>query len=84
MRWLILPACLLAGCATTIPVPKTVDVPVPVYCSPRVPVIPVLPIDAITSHSTDAEVARAWVDSVILLRGDDQSLRILLRSCNHH
>ena len=72
---------LLAGCASTIRVPRRIDVPVPVYCSPHIPAPPPLAVRAISSKSSDAEIARAYVESLMTLSGDDLELRKLLRAC---
>ena len=73
---------LLSGCASTIHVPQRVDVPVPIYCAPHIPVPPPLAVRSISSKSSDAEIARAYVESLMALSGDDQELRKLLRACH--
>ena len=76
---LLLP--LLAACAGTVRVPKTVLVKVPVYCRVSLPPYPVLPIASLTHTSSDATVAKAYVSTIVLLRNDDDEVRGLLFAC---
>ncbi len=76
---LLLP--LLAACAGTVRVPKTVLVKVPVYCHVSLPPYPVLPLGSLTPASSDAKVAKDYVSSIVLLRSDDQEVRGLLFAC---
>ncbi len=75
---------VLCSCATTVHVPERVYVKVPVYCTPPIPAAPVLPVGQITAQASDAAVARAYVESLLLLRSDDQSMRRLLQACANH
>lgn len=76
-------ALALTGCATTRApsAPRIVRVPVPVACAVRIPLAPRLPLQKVGPRSTDAEVARAYVASIIVLRGYARSLSGLLVAC---
>ncbi len=87
--WLNKPAGLALGaliCASACAsqpmiqyVPQKVEVPVVEAPPPVVvPPIPTLPIQRLTTQSSDAEMMAAWVASVEQLKADDQRLRALL------
>jgi hypothetical protein len=73
----------LLGCATPIVAPKIVKVPVPVYCSVNIPAKPSLAISKIGVASTDSQIARDYVESLIQMDGYGSQLRLLLATCSH-
>jgi hypothetical protein len=77
---------LLMGCAAVPlppPRPLTVKVPVftPMYCDVARPPLPKLPLTALKSDSAPGETMRAYVASVILLKGAVEERDALLGSC---
>ncbi len=82
MKYIILSLMLLlTGCSTW-----NTPVHIPVgfrTASPNIPAKPDLPIYALTKDSKPHEVIKAYVASVKILRGDNDSLRILLNSYVH-
>ena len=81
MRSALLLPFLLASCATPVQVPKIVRVAVPVYCKATVPAAPRLAISRLSSASTDAQVARAYVESLIAEAGFGRHLQLILSAC---
>ena len=73
----------LAGCASLPTAPRLVRVPVAVQCRAPMPAVPALPVAHLTPADTDRAVARAYVESLILLRADDTAVRGLLSACTH-
>ncbi len=64
---------LLASCSTTT---QQVDIPIPVGArKPNVEPMPYLPIYDLSKTSSPANVIKAYVSSVELLKGDDEALR---------
>ena len=75
-------ALALSACASAPPrAPRVVRVPVPVRCTARMPLAPLLPLQSIGPRSTDAEVARAYVGSIVELKGYADQLSRLLVAC---
>jgi len=88
-RLLPLILVLLAGCAFSPPFPAgpagpmVVNVPViePVYCQAPQLVAPALPIASLTAASAPADTMRAYVATVILLKGLVHERDALLAGC---
>ena len=74
---------ILAGCASLPPPPRIVRVPVPIPCHVTIPPIPILPLSGLKATSSDRAIARAYVESLILIRADDVSVRDLLNACTN-
>lgn len=88
MRLLPLILVLLPGCAFSPPfsapaVPMEVEVPViePVYCQAPQTVPPALPIATLTPASAPADTMRAYVATVILLKGLVHERDALIAGC---
>lgn len=72
----------LTGCSpSTIFRPLEVKVPVPVGCVKSIPAKPKLPLFSLADASTPDQTVRAYVESIIILEGDDDEMRDLLNGC---
>ncbi|MGH7917271.1 MAG: hypothetical protein ACREQE_07365 [Candidatus Binataceae bacterium] len=87
-RLLPLTLALLAGCASApslVPAPRPVMVKVPVftpvYCEVKQPPPPSLPVAKLGADSAPADTMRAYVASVILLKGALEQSDALLNGC---
>ena len=74
---------VLAGCAAQVPTVEVqkINIPVPVQVpcpAPSVPARPALPIANLNASSTPADVARAYVATVVVLEGYAAQLEKLL------
>ena len=85
MKHVIIPIFLmiLVGCASLPPPPRIVRIPVPIPCHVTMPSMPILPLSGLKATSSDRAIARAYVESLILIRADDVSVRDLLNACTN-
>ncbi len=67
---------LLAGCGITT---QQVDIPIAIKApKPKISPMPYLPIYDLSKASSPANVIKAYVSSIALLKGDDKALRAVL------
>ena len=81
MRLLLVSLCCVAGCATTVEIPKVVKVPVPVPCIETLPPSPTVTADAVLAVLPDYDLVLTLALDRKYLQQGYAELRAVATAC---